>query len=143
MAALPRSRVADAPSRLRIEQRQQLGAEREAHRLAGLHRQARRQPRLDAALLGHDGDDLGRSEYSAPNTRPRRPRAASEKRMCSGRTPSTSGPPARRLADLGNGNAGAVELHRVSPESRPASKCRKFIGGEPMKSATNMLAGRS
>src|ERR1700722_12502160 len=53
-------------SGLGIEQAQGAEAERETHRLADLHGQARRQPRLDRALLGHDGDDLGRSQILGP-----------------------------------------------------------------------------
>ncbi len=144
MADAPMACGPDCRTGLRIEQRQTIGPERQAH--------ASRRP-CTGMLEGSRALTRPCSvstvticvvpRYSAPKTRPRTG-AASENRMCSGRTPSTSGPTARCFANLGYGNAGVAELDRPGlPACRPASKCRKFIGGEPMKSATNMLAGRS
>src|SRR5262249_53123216 len=99
-------------SGLRVEQAQGTEAERETYRLADLHRHARRQPRLDRTLLGHDGDDLGRSQILGAEN------AAAQRRCV--REPDVLRANAqhqrtalRPLADFRNGNADVLELHRV------------------------------
>ena len=114
----------------------------QAHRIAHMHGHARRQPRLDLPMLGVDGDDLrGTKIFSAEN-------AAAHGRGI--REPDVLGthtqhqrPRARASRISGTAILASRNLMRGRPIAALLSKCRKFIGGEPIKSATNMLAGRS
>ena len=49
----------------------------------------------------------------------------------------------QRLARRGNGDVAIAEPDRLRAGCRLPRNGRKFIGGEPMKSATNSDAGRS
>ena len=100
------------------------------------------QPRLDLAVLGVDRDDLRGAEILGAEDRAAQPRAVveadvlgpdAEREIASRRGPREA--PAPRLS-------APLTRTRVAPGAR-APGSRKFIGGEPMKSATNMDAGRS
>src|SRR6516164_10941015 len=90
-------------SGLRIEQAQGAEAERETYRLADLHRYARRQPRLDRALLGHDSDDLGRSQILGAEDAAAQRRCVGEPDVlrANAQHHRTALPP---FVDFGNGN---------------------------------------
>ena len=80
--------------------------------------------------------------YSAPKTVPRSARGVVEADMLG---PHAEGQlaVAAVLVQLRHGDLGAVDADLAGPLCRPERKWRKFIGGEPMKSATNIDAGRS
>src|SRR6476646_1056767 len=90
-----------------IEQAQGTEAECETHCLADLHWRARRQPRLDRALLGHDGDDLSRSQILGPEDTAAQRGRVREPDVLRTNTQHhrTAGAP---LTDFGNGNADAL-----------------------------------
>jgi hypothetical protein len=118
------------------------GGEREPDRLARIEALIRRNPRLDPPVGGLDRDDLVGAEIFHRIDRPRSA-AASSKRMCSGRTPSASGPEGASSCRRGTGIAWPARRTLIGPGRHRTATGRKFIGGAPMKSATYMLAGRA
>ena len=79
--------------------------------------------------------------YSAPNTSPRSGPRREAQVLGADAEDEVARRPASRGRDADSRRRRAARHRR--PAARPPRKRRKFIGGEPMKSATNMLAGRS
>ena len=78
---------------------------------------------------------LGAEDLGAQRRVARRARCARGARRARGRRPAAS---SRKLRHR---DLGAIDAHAAAPRARPASGARhgrKFIAGEPMKSATNM-----
>ena len=126
-----------------LEDREGAGVEGEAGGLADRDRIGRRRARaLSVAVRGVEGDDLGGAEVFGRHA-PGRGRGRRRRGGCARAARRGRARRGRPRAGPGRATSASPRRMRSAPGATVPSKGRKFIGGEPMKSATNIVAGQS